>query len=133
MAGPLLPDDLWDEIADLFPAHEPSPDGGRYPIEPRVVLTAILFVLKTGLAWEDLPAEAFGCSYKTCQRRIADWSAVGLWARLHRLFRARLRGADQIDWSRAVVDTRSVKAPLGGPKPARTRRTAADAAPSIAC
>jgi transposase len=133
MAGPLLPDDLWDEIADLFPAHEPSPDGGRHPIEPRVVLTTILFVLKTGIGWEDLPTEAFGCSYKTCQRRLEAWAASGLWAHLHRLFLARLREADQIDRSRAVVDTSSVKAPLGGQKPARTRRTAADAAPSIAC
>jgi transposase len=133
MAGPLLPDDLWDEIADLFPAHEPSPDGGRHPIEPRVVLTTILFVLKTGIGWEDLPTEAFGCSYKTCQRRLEAWAASGLWAHLHRLFLARLREADQIDRSRAVVDTSSVKAPLGGQKPARIPRTAADAAPSIAC
>jgi transposase len=133
MAGQLLPDDLWAEIADLFPVPASSPDGGRPPTDPRVVLTAILFVLKTGIAWEDLPAEAFGCSYKTCQRRIADWAANGLWARLHRRFLARLREADRIDWSRAVVDTSSVKAPLGGQKPARTRRTAAGAAPSIAC
>lgn len=133
MAGPLLPDDLWNEIADLFPAHQPSPDGGRHPIKPRVVLTAILFVLKTGIAWEDLPAEAFGCSYKTCQRRLEEWSQSGLWSRLHLLFLARLRAADQIDWSRVVVDTSLVKAPLGGQKPARTPRIAVDAAPSIAC
>ena len=133
MAGPLLADALWDEIADQFPVPEPSPDGGRHPIEPRAVLTAILFVLKTGIAWEDLPAEAFGCSYKTCKRRLEDWSAIGLWPRLHRLFLARLREADRIDWSRAVVDTSSVKAPLGGQKPARIPRTAAAAAPSIAC
>jgi transposase len=133
MAGQLLPDDLWAEIADLFPVPASSPDGGRPPTDPRVVLTAILFVLKTGIAWEDLPAEAFGCSYKTCQRRIADWAASGLWARLHRRFLARLREVDRIDWSRAVVDTSSVKAPLGGQKPGRTRRTAAGAAPSIAC
>jgi len=133
MAGPLLPDDLWDEIADLFPAYEPSPDGGRHPIEPRAVLTAILFVLKTGIGWEDLPAEAFGCSYKTCKRRLEDWAAAGLWSRLHRLFLTRLREADRIDWSRAVVDTSSVKAPLGGQKPARIPRTGAGAVPSIAC
>jgi transposase len=133
MAGQLLPDDLWAEIADLFPAPVPSPDGGRPPTDPRVVLTAILFVLKTGIAWEDLPAEAFGCSYKTCQRRLADWAGIGLWSRLHRLFLARLRKADRLDWSRAVVDTSSVKAPLGGQKPARIRRTAVGAVPSIAC
>ncbi len=133
MAGALLPDALWDEIVDLFPAPEPSPDGGRPATAPRVVLTAILFVLKTGIAWEDLPAEAFGCSYKTCKRRLEDWSAIGLWPLLHRRFLARLRAADRIDWSRALIDTSSVKAPLGGQKPARTPRTAADVAPSIAC
>ena len=47
MAGQLLPDDLWAEVADLFPAPEPSPDGGRPPTDPRVVLTAILFVLSS--------------------------------------------------------------------------------------
>jgi transposase len=133
MAGQLLPDDMWAEIADQFPVSEPSPDGGRPLTDPRAVLTAILFVLKTGIAWEDLPAEAFGCSYKTCKRRLEGWAAIGLWSRLHRLFLARLREADRIDWSRAVVDTSSVKAPLGGQKPARIPRTAAGAAPSIAC
>jgi len=133
MAGPLLPDDLWNEIADLFPVPVLSPEGGRPPTNPRVVLTAILFVLKTGIAWEDLPAEAFGCSYKTCLRRLADWSRIGLWSRLHHRFLARLRTADQLDWSRAVIDTSSVKAPLGGQKPVRIPPIAADAAPSIAC
>jgi hypothetical protein len=66
-------------------------------------------VLKTGIAWEDLPAEAFGCSYKTCKRRLEVWAALGLWSRLHRLFLARLRAADWLDWSRVLIDTSSVK------------------------
>ena len=61
MAGKLLPDELWNEIAGLFPEYQLSPEGGRHPKENRVVLTAILFVLKTGIAWEDLPLEAFDC------------------------------------------------------------------------
>src|SRR5262249_53537701 len=63
MAGKLLPDELWNEIAPLFPEYVPSPEGGRHPKDNRVVLTAILFILKTGIAWEDLPQDAFGCSY----------------------------------------------------------------------
>lgn len=133
MAGQLLPDDLWQEIADLFPVHQQSPEGGRHPKSHRQVLTAILFVLKTGIAWEDLPPEAFGCSYKTCKRRIDEWSRLGLWQRIHRVFLDRLRAADQLDWSRALVDCSTVKAPLGGQKQGRTRRTAAGAAPNIAC
>jgi transposase len=133
MASKLLPDELWNEIADLFPEHQQSPEGGRHPKEHRVVLTAILFVLKTGIAWEDLPLEAFDCSYKTCKRRLEEWSQLGLWQRIHELFLARLRAADQLDWSRVLVDCSLVKAPLGGPKPGRTPRTAAARAVSIAC
>ena len=133
MSSKLLPDALWNEIADLFPVYEPSPEGGRRPKEGRVVLTAILFVLKTGIGWKDLPTEAFGVSYKTCHRRIADWTAIGLWQRMHELFLAKLRGADQLDWSRVLADCSLVKAPLGGPKRGRIPRIEAARAASTAC
>ena len=78
MASKLLSDELWNEIEPLFPQYEPSPEGGCPPKEARGVLTVILFVLKTGIGWKDLPTEAFGCSYKTCLRRIQEWSRLGL-------------------------------------------------------
>lgn len=132
MAGKLLPDELWNEIAPLFPKHVQSPEGGRHPKDNRVVLTAILFVLKTGIGWEDLPQDAFGCSYKTCTRRLQEWTELGIWSQIHRLFLAKLRGADQLDWSRVLIDCSQVKAPLGGQKPARIPRIAAARAVSIA-
>jgi transposase len=97
------------------------------------VLTAMLFVLKTGIAWEDLPTEAFDCSHKTCLRRIAEWSSIGLWQQIHEVFLAKLRGADLLDWSRVLVDSSFVKAPLGGENAGRTRRIAAARAVSTAC
>jgi transposase len=133
MAGKLLPDDLWDAIAPLFPKHAQSPEGGRHPKEQRLVLTAILFVLKTGIGWKDLPLEAFGCSYRTCQRRLKEWTERGLWQQIHELFLAKLRGTDQLDWSRVLIDCSLVKAPLGGQKQGRTPPTAAARAVSIAC
>lgn len=133
MSSKLLPDELWNEIEHLFPESEASPDGGRPRKEARRVLTAVLFVLKTGIGWKDLPTEAFGVSYKTCNRRIDEWTAQGVWQRIHELFLAKLRGADQLDWSRVLVDCSLVKAPLGGPKRARTRRIAAAPAVSTAC
>ena len=133
MASKLLPDGLWNEIEPLFPQYEPSPDGGCPLKSARTVLTVILFVLKTGIGWKDLPTEAFGCSYKTCLRRIQEWSQLGLWQQMHELLLAKLRGADQLDWSRALVDCSLVKAPLGGPKPGQIRRIAAARAVSIAC
>jgi len=133
MSSKLLPDELWNEIEQLFPEYEPSPDGGRPPKEARRVLMAVLFVLKTGIGWKDLPTEAFGVSYKTCTRRIDEWTRIGLWQRMHELFLGKLRGADLLDWSRVLVDCSLVKAPLGGPKRVRTRRIAAGRAVSTVC
>ena len=123
MAKPLLDDDLWQLIEPLLP--EPNPRRfrfpGRRPVDNRKALTGILFVLKTGIGWEDLPQE-MGCgSGMTCWRRLRDWQAAGVWLRLHELLLAKLRQADQIDWSRAVVDSSSVRALKGGPKLAQTR------------
>ena len=55
MAGPLLPDELWEVIEPLLPEWTPSPKGGHPPVPNREALTGILFVLKAGLPWEDLP------------------------------------------------------------------------------
>jgi transposase len=133
MSSKLLPDELWNEIEQVFPEYEPSPKGGRPPKDTRQVLTAVLFVLKTGIGWKDLPTEAFGVSYKTCNRRMAQWTAQGIWQHIHLLFLAKLRGAEVLDWSRVLVDTSFVKAPLGGENAGRTQRIAAARAVSIAC
>jgi transposase len=60
MARPLVPDDLWAAMKPLLPPARPRPRGGRPPISDRAALTGILFVLKSGLPWEMLPAE-MGC------------------------------------------------------------------------
>ena len=66
MAKELLPDALWARIAP----EPPKPKGGRPRVSDRAALTGILFVLKTGIPWEYLPAE-MGCgSGMTCWRRL---------------------------------------------------------------
>jgi len=82
-------------------------------VPARAALTGILFVLKTGLPWEYLPAE-MGCgSGMTCWRRLRDWQRLGVWAALHRALLERLKGAGQLDWSRAALDSTSVPAKGG--------------------
>ena len=130
MAKPLVSDELWELVEPLLPAHEASPKGGRPRVPDRACLTGILFVLKTGIAWEDLPREmGCGCGM-TCWRRLAEWHAAGAWEALHAACLARLQGAGAIDWSRAAVDSARVPAPLGGQKPGRTRPTAPSPAAS---
>ena len=118
MAKPLLPDVLWQEIEPLLP--EPKPRRFRYPgrkpIDNRKALTGILFVLKSGIPWELLPQE-MGCgSGMTCWRRLRDWQEAGVWKAVHEKLLARLNAADQIDWSRALVDSATVRAVGGGEK-----------------
>jgi transposase len=60
MSKPLVPDELREIIEPLLPEEPPKPKGGRPRVPDRARLTGIVFVLKTGLPWEDLPQE-LGC------------------------------------------------------------------------
>ena len=132
MAKPILNDELWEIIEPLIPKKKRRfRHPGRKPVPDREALTGILFVLKTGIAWEDLPLE-MGCgSGMTCWRRLRDWQRAGVWDKIHRVLLSRLRQAEQIDFSRAVVDSASVRAVLGGRKQAQTPQIGAKKARSI--
>jgi transposase len=130
MAKPLLSDELWEAIEPLLPPQEPSPKGGRPQVSHRVAINGILFVLKTGIQWEELPPE-MGCCGMTCWRRLRDLQAAGVWDALHQLLLDALNEAGEIDWSRAVIDSASVRAMGGGRTPAPIRRIAANLAASI--
>ena len=130
MAKELLPDELWAVVEPLLPAERPKPKGGRPPIANRAALTGIVFVLRSGIPWEMLPAE-LGCgSGMTCWRRLRDWQALGIWHALHCALLDRLGAAERIDWSRAALDSASVPAKKGATRSARTRRIAASRARS---
>lgn len=116
MAKPLLTDAVWKRIEPLLPPHKPRRRRfpGRKPIDDRKALTGILFVLKTGINWEDLPQEmGCGCGM-TCWRRLRDWNQAGVWQRLHETLLAELHEADRIDWARALIDGSFVRARDGG-------------------
>src|SRR5438067_127940 len=112
MSKPLVSDALWTAIEPLLPKRPPRPKGGRPPVSDRAALTGILFVLMSGIPWEMLPQE-MGCgSGMTCWRRLRDWQEAGVWAELHAVLLDKLAQADQLDWSRASLDSASVAAPL---------------------
>jgi transposase len=115
MAKPLVSDALWDILQPLLPPPKPRRFRypGRKPLDDRRALTGILFVLKTGIPWECLPAE-MGCgSGMTCWRRLHAWQQAGVWPRLHQVLLRRLDDAGKIDWSRAAIDSTFARA-LGG-------------------
>ncbi len=118
MSKLLVEDGLWELVQPLLPPPKTRRwrYPGRKPLDNRKALTGILFVLKSGIPWEMLPQE-MGCgSGMSCWRRLRDWQTAGVWQRLHELLLAKLREADKIDWSRAVVDSGSVRAVGGGGK-----------------
>src|SRR3954452_14495341 len=130
MAAPLVSDAFWSLFAPLLPSRPPRPKGCRPPISDRAVLAGILFVLKSGIPWEMLPQE-MGCgSGMTCWRRLRDWQAAGVGARLHRVLLDRLGRANAIDWSRCSLDSAAVAAKRGANFLARTRPTGASRAAS---
>src|ERR1700739_1749820 len=105
MAQPLVSDALWERLQPLLPPPKTRRFRypGRKPLDDRQALTGILFVLKTGIPWQDLPVEmGCGCGM-TCWRRLRDWNEADVWRQLHQLLLERLDDADQIDWSRAHV------------------------------
>lgn len=115
MAKPLVSDALWQRIEPLLPPPKARRFRypGRKPIDRRRVLAGIIFVLRTGIPWEELPQEmGCGCGM-TCWNYRAAWQAAGVWERLHHVLLAELQGADKLDWSRAAIDSSSVRA-LGG-------------------
>src|SRR5215211_2433887 len=130
MAKELVSDELWEIIESLLPPEPPKLEGGRPRVDDRAALTGIIFVLKSGIPWEMLPQE-MGCgSGVMCWRRLREWQEAGVWERLHRVLLDRLGEADQIEWERASLDSASIPAKRGAPKPARIRRIKERRAPS---
>ena len=109
MIEELVPDGLWDRVAPLLPAPKPRRHRypGRRPIDDRAALAGIVFVLKTGIAWNQLPTSLVGCSGVTCWRRLRDWTEAGVWPQLHELLLAELRAAGQLDLTAARSTART--------------------------
>lgn len=112
----MVSDALWQRLEPLLPPPKPRRFRfpGRKPLDCRKVLTGIVFVLKTGINWEDLPAElGWGCG-KTCKRALKAWQRQGIWDQLHHTLLGELQEAGRIDWSRAAADSTKSRAMGGG-------------------
>ena len=116
---------LWRKIEPLLPQVVPSIKGGRPRVSDERALNGIVFVLRTGIPWEELPQELGFGSGMTCWRRLRDWQAAGVWHGLHLALLGELRHADKLDFSRFIMDGASVPNPRGARTQAPTPRTGA--------
>ena len=113
-ADDLVPDTLWQAIQPLLPT-PPSRYGGRPRVNDRAALAGVVYQLRTGVPWRLLPTHQLGCgSPVTCWRRLHDWQRAGVRQRLHRVLLDQLGRGGRLDWSRASVDSLSVRAKRGG-------------------
>lgn len=102
-------DEQWALIAPLLP---PPKHRGRPRADDRRTFHGILWVLRSGARWRDLPRE-FG-SPSTCHRRLQEWQRQGVWERLWRTFLSTLDAQGKLDWSQAFLDGSFVPAKKGG-------------------
>ncbi len=130
----LVTDELWERIEFLLPPHASRRFRfpGRKPIDNRKILSGILFVLKTGIAWDDLPAElGWGCG-KTCRHYLQLWHHAGVWAQATRFVVGGTKrgGPDRLG---ACLDRRLVRQsrPKVAKIPAQIPRIGASPAASI--
>lgn len=90
-----------------------------------------MYVLRTGVAWRDVPAEIVGCSGVTAWRRLRDWTEAGVWPRLHAALLTELRRADLLCLDDCAVDGSHVRALKGGIKSAPRPSTVLVPVPNI--
>ena len=109
-----LRDDQWEQIAPLLPLPKRR---GRPRADDRSTLNGILWVLRSGARWRDLP-ERYGSS-STCHRRLQEWEAQGVWDHLWLHFLSTLDDDGKLDWSQAFLDGSFVPAKKGE-RPSRT-------------
>ncbi|MFI6320174.1 transposase [Nonomuraea sp. NPDC050556] len=82
LARRLVTDEMWEVASALMPEQRPRPQGGgRAAADARRVLAAVVYVVTSGCAWQNLPP-AFGVTVPTAHRWFARWSRAELWERL---------------------------------------------------
>lgn len=100
-----LSEGQWSKIGPLLPKRAST---GRPRADDRRTIEGILYVLKTGCRWKDLPVR-YG-SYVTAWRRLRTWSADGTWERIWRSLLAELEAQEKLDWERCALDGSYVRA-----------------------
>jgi putative transposase len=98
----------------LRPLLPPASKRGRPQIDRRTIIDAILYVVRTGCQWRQLPLDF--PKWKTVYTVFRRWRKAGLWERLHDTLRRRLRQATgkKRTPSAAIVDSQSVRTAEGG-------------------
>jgi transposase len=108
-----LTDEQWELLEPLIPAPPCRPDGrGRPWRDKRSVPEGILWVLRSGARWKDLPRDY--PSYQTCHRRFQHRVQAGVFAQIAHRLATDLVALGWSDFAEWLIDGTFVPAKTGG-------------------
>jgi putative transposase len=107
-----IPDDLWERVEPVIASLDPPKPTGRKRIAARAILDAILFRLRSGCQWNQLPKELADDS--TAHRTFQRWVRLGLFDRIWAVLVADCDAIGGVDWEWQAADGAMGKARLGG-------------------
>ena len=114
-----LTDAHWERIAPLLPVHPPSPKGGRPRADDRECLEGLLWLLRSGARWQDIPVDL--PSGSTCWRRLQEWSSEEVLEKIQAILIEELHELGRVDFDELLADATFIRAKKGGWKSARPR------------
>jgi transposase len=115
----VLTDKQWQRIAPHLPEHPPSPKGGRPRESDRECLEGILWLLRSGARWQDIPVDL--PSGSTCWRRLQEWASEGTLEEIQAILVEELRERGRIDLDELLADATFIRAKKGGSRSAKPR------------
>lgn len=101
-----LTEHQWSKIAPLLPPQKPK--RGRPAKDHRGLINAILWVLRTGAPWRDLP-EHYG-PWQTAASRFYRWQETGVWQRVLEELQKDKDRSGEVEWEIHFLDSTSVRA-----------------------
>jgi len=113
-----LTDEQWVWLEPLIPSPKRQPGGRGRPVRaPREVLNGILWILRTGAPWKDLPGRY--PPYQTCHRWFQKWSKGGVFEEILMALAEDLKNRGGIDIREAFIDGTFAPAKKGGLEPVK--------------
>jgi len=96
----------WEQLEPVLPPQKPHT--GRPALDHRQVMNGVLWVLRTGAPWRDMP-ERYG-KWTTVYSRFQRWRKQGVWDRILSELQTMKSRDKQIDWEIHMIDGSVVRA-----------------------
>lgn len=107
-----VPDELWAKIVPVLAEYDPPKRTGRKRIDPRRALDGIIYRMRSGVQWNQLPQE-FGDD-SSVHRTFQRWANLGVFQRIWAVLVADCAALGGVDWEWQSADAAMGKARFGG-------------------